>query len=51
MKTLIIVASSFGGILLFLPAAEVRRLALSVEDGLKLVISGGIAVPPAKPGE
>lgn len=33
------------GFLLILPASEVRLLDISVEDGLKLVISGGVVVP------
>ena len=33
------------GFLLFLPKDEVRLLDLSVEQGLKLVVSGGIVVP------
>lgn len=38
------------GYLLFLPTEDIRRLQMSVEDGLKMVISGGIIVPPeAKP--
>ena len=36
------------GFLLFLPRAETHLLSLSVEDGLKLVISGGIVLPPEK---
>ncbi|HVJ35249.1 MAG TPA: DUF502 domain-containing protein [Terriglobia bacterium] len=34
------------GFLLFVPEEEVIRLAMSVEDGIKLVISGGIITPP-----
>lgn len=34
-----------GGYVMFLPKAEVRILAMSVEDGAKLVISGGIVTP------
>lgn len=37
------------GFLLFLPRAEVRALSMPVEDGLKLVISAGLVVPPAAP--
>ena len=33
------------GFLLFIPREEVIRLEMSVEDGIKLVISGGIVVP------
>ncbi|MTJ80566.1 MAG: DUF502 domain-containing protein [Telmatospirillum sp.] len=38
------------GFLLFLPATDVRRLPMTVEDGLKLVISGGIVAPPEDQG-
>lgn len=34
-----------GGYVMFLPRAEVRILEMSVEDGAKLVISGGIVAP------
>jgi len=34
------------GFLLFVPDSEVTRLTMSVEDGIKLVISGGIITPP-----
>jgi uncharacterized membrane protein len=34
------------GFLLFVPEGEVQRLPMSVEDGIKLVISAGIVVPP-----
>jgi uncharacterized membrane protein len=34
------------GFLLFVPEEDVVRLAMSVEDGIKLVISGGIITPP-----
>lgn len=34
-----------GGYVMFLPKAEVRILEMSVEDGAKLVISGGIVTP------
>ncbi|WP_207478869.1 DUF502 domain-containing protein [Arenibaculum pallidiluteum] len=37
------------GFLLFLPRAEVHALAMGVEDGLKLVVSGGLVTPPEKP--
>ncbi len=36
------------GFLLYLPREEVTVLDLSVEDGLKLVISGGVFVPPRR---
>ncbi len=35
------------GFLLFLPRDEVHILDMTVEQGLKLVVSGGIVVPPA----
>jgi uncharacterized membrane protein len=34
------------GFLLFLPRSEVFTLSMSVEDGLKMVVSGGIVTPP-----
>jgi uncharacterized membrane protein len=36
------------GFLLFLPRADVVRLDMTVEDGMKLVISGGIVMPPER---
>lgn len=36
------------GFLLFLPRAEVRVLEMSVEDGIKMVVSTGILTPPDK---
>lgn len=49
------------GFLLFVPQQDVIRLKMPIEDGLKLVVSGGIVTPPstaavrqsgtAKPGE
>ncbi|TXH34765.1 MAG: DUF502 domain-containing protein [Rhodospirillaceae bacterium] len=36
------------GFLIFVPMAQVKRLKMSVEDGLKLVISGGIITPAEK---
>nr|CRH04508.1 conserved protein of unknown function [Candidatus Magnetococcus massalia] len=40
------------GVLLFVPQDEVIALDMSVEEGLKLVISGGLVVPPwAQPVE
>jgi len=36
------------GFLLFLPEADVHRLAMSVEEGIKLVISAGIVLPPPR---
>ena len=35
------------GFLLFLPESDVQRLPMSVEEGIKLVISAGIVLPPA----
>ncbi|HVI50232.1 MAG TPA: DUF502 domain-containing protein [Candidatus Sulfotelmatobacter sp.] len=37
------------GFLLFLPRGDVHVAPISVEDGLKLVISGGIVAPPEPP--
>ncbi|MBK8175764.1 MAG: DUF502 domain-containing protein [Rhodospirillales bacterium] len=37
------------GFLLFVPRAEVVPLAMSVEDALKMVVSGGIVTPPVLP--
>ena len=34
------------GFLLFVPESDIQRLPLSVEDGIKLVISAGIVLPP-----
>jgi len=36
------------GFLLFVPEREVIRLKMRTEDGLKLVVSGGIVAPPAE---
>jgi len=36
------------GFLLFLPRSEIRVTSMSVEDGLKFVISGGIVAPAEK---
>lgn len=42
------------GYLMFLPRTQVRPLSMSVEDGLKMVVSGGLVMPPdpaaGKPG-
>jgi uncharacterized membrane protein len=40
------------GFLLFLPEGDVHRLPMTVEEGIKLVISAGIVLPPAnrRPG-
>ena len=40
------------GFLLFLPENDVHRLPMTVEEGIKLVISAGIVLPPAnrRPG-
>jgi uncharacterized membrane protein len=37
------------GFLLFVPTDDIIRLTMSVEDGIKLVISGGIITPPDQP--
>ena len=37
------------GFLLFVPERDVHVLDLTVEEGIKLVISGGLVVPPGKP--
>lgn len=34
------------GFLLFLPRRDIRRLDMSIEDGIKMVVSGGIITPP-----
>jgi uncharacterized membrane protein len=34
------------GFLLFVPEGDVHRLPMSVEEGIKLVISAGIVLPP-----
>ncbi|WP_420348081.1 DUF502 domain-containing protein [Pelagibius sp.] len=34
------------GFLLFLPRGEVRALTMTVEEGIKMVVSGGIVTPP-----
>lgn len=40
------------GFLLFLPRSRIHPLSMSVEDGLKMVVSGGIVTPPdARPPE
>ncbi len=36
------------GFLLFVPESDVVRLKMSVEDGLKMIISGGIITPPER---
>lgn len=36
------------GFLVFVPASQVKRLSMSVEDGAKLIISGGLVVPEEK---
>lgn len=35
-----------GGFLLFLPERDVIRLSMTVEEGIKMVVSGGIVAPP-----
>jgi uncharacterized membrane protein len=37
------------GFLMYLPRKEAMVLDMTVEEGMKLVISGGIVVPPARP--
>ncbi|MFI5016286.1 MAG: DUF502 domain-containing protein [Hyphomicrobiales bacterium] len=37
------------GFLLFLPDQDVHRLPMTVEEAVKLVISGGLVTPPARP--
>ena len=37
------------GFLLFVPAKDAIHLDISVEDGIKMVISSGIVTPPSKP--
>ena len=34
------------GFLLFLPKSEVAFLGMTVEEGIKMVISGGVVTPP-----
>ena len=36
------------GFLLFIPERDIRRLDFTVEEGIKLVISGGIVTPPGE---
>jgi uncharacterized membrane protein len=36
------------GFLLFVPKDEIKFLKMSVEDGIKLVVSGGIIIPPSE---
>jgi uncharacterized membrane protein len=37
------------GFLLFVPVADIIKLEMSVEDALKMVVSGGIVTPPTQP--
>jgi uncharacterized membrane protein len=37
------------GFLLFLPEKDLHRLPMTVEEAIKLIISGGIVTPPARP--
>lgn len=37
-----------GGYLLFVPKKDVVRLGMTVEEGIKLVVSGGIVTPPER---
>jgi uncharacterized membrane protein len=39
------------GFLLFVPEADIRRLSMSVEEAIKLVISTGIVTPSTQPAE
>jgi uncharacterized membrane protein len=39
------------GFLLFVPETDLRRVDMTVEEGIKLVISTGIVTPAAKPSE
>jgi len=39
------------GVFLFVPEEEITYLEMSVEDGLKLIISGGLAAPPRESRE
>jgi uncharacterized membrane protein len=39
------------GFLLLIPKKEVKYLDMSVEDGLKLIVSGGVIVPPTWEGK
>ena len=39
------------GFLLMLPEEDVKRLQMSIADGMKLIISGGAVVPDPKTGE
>jgi uncharacterized membrane protein len=34
------------GFLLFVPAADAKELTMTVEEGLKMVVSGGLVTPP-----
>ena len=39
------------GFLLFIPRDRVHRLAMSIEEGFKMIFSAGMAVPESAPGE
>ena len=39
------------GFLIFVPREQVRMLKMSVEDGIKMVVSGGIVTPEAPSDE
>jgi uncharacterized membrane protein len=39
------------GFLLFIPKQDIHHLEMTVEEGIKLVISGGIVVPPKRTAE
>jgi uncharacterized membrane protein len=38
------------GFLLFLPRRETQTLSMTVEEGIKMVVSGGIVTPPDREG-
>ena len=42
---------STSGFLLFVPKEEARWLSMTVEEGLKMVVSGGIVTPPDRRAE
>jgi len=37
-----------GGFVLFVPRADLQILAMSVEEGIKMVVSGGLVTPPVR---
>ncbi|MFN8721460.1 MAG: DUF502 domain-containing protein [Rhodospirillales bacterium] len=40
-----------GGFVLFVPRGDLQILSMSVEEGIKMVVSGGLVTPPARPVE